>query len=65
MAKNMRQEGFQIRSYSQQELINLYRCTEKTFRKWLRHLDKEVGPRIGHYYNPRQVRIIVAQLGEP
>jgi len=61
----MSQEAFPIRPYSPKELATLYCCNVKTFMKWLQHLQKELGPRTGHFYNPRQVRLIVNHLGTP
>jgi hypothetical protein len=61
----MEKDDFTIRAYTQQELIALYRCSKPTFHKWLKHFEKELGPRIGHFYNPRQVKIIVENLGIP
>jgi len=56
---------FQVRAYSQKELADHYRCSQKTLKRWLSHYQSELGPRVGRYYNPRQVGIIVARLGEP
>ena len=61
----MHNDQFPIQSYTHKELADLYRCSVKTFKKWLRHLQKDLGPSVGHFYNPRQVRIIVDQLGAP
>ncbi len=61
----MEQVGITIQPYTFKELAALYRCTGKTFRKWLRQIEDELGPRAGHCYCPRQVRIIVERLGEP
>jgi hypothetical protein len=65
MTSNMHDNTFTIRPYTPQELAASYRCTTRTMYKWLQHLKKELGPRVGHTYNPRQVKIIVEQLGAP
>ena len=61
----MKNDPFNIQSYTQKELAVHYSCSVKTFKKWLYHLEQELGPRVGHFYNPRQVKIIVEQLGMP
>lgn len=61
----MTQDNFPIRPYTPKELAKLYRCSVRTMTKWIQPFGKEIGPRIGHFYNPRQVKIIAAQLGTP
>ena len=61
----MNQDDFPIRPYTPKELAASYGCAPRTMYKWLQHLKKELGPRVGHTYNLRQVKIIVAQLGTP
>ena len=56
---------FSIKPYTHKELAALYRCSKKTLRTWLQLIEKELGPKAGHTYSPRQVRIIVEKLGEP
>jgi len=58
-------DEFAIRSYTHKELAGRYHCSGRTLKKWLLQHEAELGPRIGHAYNPRQVRIIVERLGEP
>lgn len=65
MEVTRRTDAFSIRSYTRKELAAHYRCSSRTFNKWLQPLHGEIGPRIGNIYNPRQVRIIVERLGEP
>ncbi len=61
----LNEKSFQVRAYSQKELADHYRCSQKTMRRWLSPYRSDIGPREGRYYNPRQVGIIVARLGEP
>jgi hypothetical protein len=58
-------DEFAIRSYTHKELADRYQCSGRILKKWLQQHEAELGPRIGHAYNPRQVRIIVERLGEP
>ncbi|MFN8314725.1 MAG: hypothetical protein U0289_18100 [Cyclobacteriaceae bacterium] len=59
------ERDLQIRPYTFKELNLMYGCSAKTFRKWLRKIDSDLGPRMGNFYNPRQVRIIFEKLGVP
>jgi hypothetical protein len=45
------------------ELANHYGITPKTFRSWLKKANLDLGTRLGNYFSPRQVRIIVAHMG--
>lgn len=61
----MEQSKISIRHYSHKELAALYRCSAKTLSRWLQQIENDLGPRAGHFYTYRQVRIIVERLGEP
>ncbi len=61
----MNDYGLPIRPYTHKELAAHYHCKVKTLSRWLQQMQDDLGPRIGHFYNPRQVRIIVERLGEP
>ena len=69
----MNEEKFVIRAYGKSELAMLYlpkhspKTAMKLFKTWL-----EVNPRLRHfvnrkqhYYTPRQVKLMVEELGEP
>jgi|GEM_PF-1414322 len=47
------------------ELSVAYRVSRPVIRQWLRPFKDEIGPRIGHYYNVAQVKIIFEHLGKP
>lgn len=47
------------------ELANLYNVSARVIRQWLKPFNKEIGPRIGQKYTPKQVRIIFAKLDPP
>lgn len=51
--------------YTTDELAMLYGITAKTFLKWLEPFKKEIGEKIGWYFNIRQVNIIFEKLGRP
>ena len=54
-----------VKTYSVNEMAGLYEISKKTFHKWLRPFEKEIGERMGHFYNPKQVGIIFEKLGLP
>jgi transposase-like protein len=55
----------QIRAYSVKEVANLYGISGKILKKWLDDYEKEIGNRKGHFYNPKQMKIIFDKLGAP
>ena len=61
----MEKDEFQVKAYSNKELANHYKVSTKTFSKWVTRLKANIGPRIGHFYNPQQVKIITDTLGKP
>ena len=54
-----------IMPYRTCDFCKLYKTSSKTFIKRLIPFKDEIGPRIGHFYYPRQVRIILERLGHP
>ena len=62
---SMEKDEFPIRAYSIKELAGFYRVSTKVFRKWIAMIETNIGPRIGHLYNPAQVKVIVQHLGKP
>lgn len=61
----MDKKEFVIKTYTQKELAGFYGVTPKTFRRWLKRALVDIGTRLGNYYSPQQVRIIVERLGYP
>lgn len=55
----------QLKAYSLKELSGLYECSGKTMKTWLAPLQNEIGPRVGRFYTPKQVKIIFEELGVP
>ena len=51
-----------IRSYTFKQLTVILGVPARTLRRWLKLIESETGPRIGHFYTPRQVRIIFERL---
>jgi hypothetical protein len=45
-------------------LANYYNVNVRTFKKWIRPFEKEIGKPEGNIYTPRQVEIIFQKLGK-
>lgn len=54
-----------LKPISPAEFCSLYAISRKTLLKWLRPIEKEIGPRQGNIYNVRQVALIFEKLGIP
>ncbi|MBS1542135.1 MAG: hypothetical protein JST14_00745 [Bacteroidetes bacterium] len=54
-----------IKLYSNKELRTRLNITERTFRRMMAVMKSEVGERMGHFYTPKQVKIILEKLGKP
>ncbi|HTA83200.1 MAG TPA: hypothetical protein VK783_09715 [Bacteroidia bacterium] len=54
-----------LKAYSISELAALYECSDKTMKTWLSEIGEEIGPRKGHFYTPRQMKVIFTELGIP
>ena len=55
----------QLKPYSKHELIELYQVSWKIIKGWLELHEEEIGARIGHFYTPKQMKIIFEKLGIP
>lgn len=58
-------QHIRLKAYSVKDLSMLYECSRKTMRKWIGEFAKEVGPRVGHFYTPKQTKIIFEKVGIP
>ena len=54
-----------VKPYSALQLSVLYGISRKTFIKWIRPFQGEIGERMGNYFNVRQVKIIFEKLDVP
>ena len=57
--------AFIIKAYSTKELLVMYDVTYKTFKKWLKPFQKEIGKKQSNYYTVLQVEIIIKKIGAP
>jgi hypothetical protein len=55
----------QLKAYSKKEVANLYEISGKTLQTWLTPLENELGPRVGRFYTPKQVKIMFEEFGIP
>ena len=55
----------QVKAYSKHELVDLYKVSWKVIKVWLKPHEDEIGKRIGHFYTPKQTKIILEKLGVP
>jgi len=58
-------QTIRVKPFSVTELAEFYGCSVKTIKTWLAPIEKDVGRRMGHYYTPKQIRIIFAEWGVP
>jgi hypothetical protein len=56
---------FPMRAYTAMELSRFYKVCKKTFMRWLRPFEEQIGERQGRYYNINQVKTIIEKLGMP
>lgn len=54
-----------IRFYSRKELCALYKISSSIFSSSIAHLRDEIGKKGTKMFNPRQVRLIFEELGDP
>ncbi len=52
-----------IKAMNTKELANLYGVTRSILNTWLEPFRNEIGPRLGHYYTVKQMKIILDKLG--
>ena len=60
-----REDDFASRPRNLKELAARYNCTPKTFRRWLNKAKLDLGVKLGYYFSPRQVKIILNHMSTP
>ena len=53
----------EVKPYSIRELAAMYGISVNTFKKWIRPHKDDIGPKIGHFFNARQVQFIFDKFG--
>lgn len=51
--------------YTHKELAMMYKTNPRTLTRWLAKFKDELGERVGHHYNIKQVKIIFKKLDVP
>ena len=54
-----------LKPYSLKELAEIYEIDWRTFKKWLKPFEEEIGKKEGRYYKIPQVRTIFRKLELP
>lgn len=61
----VKKRTIELKPYSQKELAKLYGVCSKTFKKWIKPFEEEIGKQSGRYYTIPQVKIIFQKLSLP
>ncbi len=56
---------FYVKPYTISELAAFYKVNVRTFRKWIKNIESEIGERMGRYYTVNQVKVIIEKIGLP
>ncbi len=54
-----------LKAYSKTEVAKMYGVSTKSLKTWLAPFEKELGKKVGRFYNPKQIAIIFEKLGRP
>jgi hypothetical protein len=54
-----------IKPYTVKQLAEIYSVSQKVLKTWIDDISEEVGQKKGHYYNPRQVKVIFDHFAYP
>jgi len=65
MKEELVMPGVWNKPLTKQDLIKLYKVSWKIIKTWMEPYQEEIGPRTGHFYTPRQVKIIFEKVGVP
>ena len=50
---------------SKTQLAKAYGVDVRTFNKWLKNFQKQIGKQMGRLYTPRQINVIFREIGYP
>ncbi len=65
MNQNKNSVGIRVKAYSTKEIASLYNVSGRTLTRWLVPFAGEIGQRRGHYFTPKQTKIIFEKIGLP
>jgi hypothetical protein len=60
-----KKNSIQIKAYTLTGLAKVYNISSRSFRRWLLPHKAVIGDRVGNYFTPLQVRLIIESLGLP
>ncbi len=60
----MMSKGLLITTYTSADLAKIYGISVTTVRRWVKPLEPVIGKRLGHYFMPKQIRVIVPELNK-
>ncbi len=55
----------EVKPYTNKDLGKLYNMTSRTLRRNIVGIKEKLGDRRGHFWNIKQVEMIMAQIGRP
>ncbi len=55
----------EVKPYTNKDLGKLYNMTSRTLRRNIVGIKEKLGERRGHFWNIKQVEMIMAQIGRP
>ena len=61
----MRKSKYCVKPMSKTQLAKAYGIDVRTFNKWIKNFQKEIGKQAGRLYNPRQINTIFQCIGYP
>jgi hypothetical protein len=62
---NAEQTLIELKPYSLTELATLYSVCNRTFKKWVKPFENEIGKKQGRYYTVSQVAVVFDKIGFP
>jgi hypothetical protein len=65
LPSNIEKTRILIKPYTQQELSDLYDVSSRTFRRWIKLFENQLGKRLANIYMISQVELIFNKLGIP
>lgn len=65
MEKQINKKHIVVRAYLLKELAAIYQVDTRTLKKWMKPYEKEIGMRIGYYFQPGQVKTIFKNIPLP
>ena len=62
---NTEQTVIELKPYSLTELAMQYKVCNRTFKKWIKPFEEEIGTKQGRFYTVSQVAVVFDKIGFP